>query len=109
MAVSRFTLVQNPDGYQTFLRSAPGYIDARSLAATTNETVTIPTGATKVIFSANGDFYVNPNSGTAAVPGDVTDGSASEMNPAGYADLTPGGTFGIIAPAATVVTLAFYA
>ena len=109
MAVNALTMSVNNSGYVTYLRQAPTYINARVLAATTNESVTIPTGATQVVFSANGDFYVNPNSGTAAVPSDdVTDGSGSELNPVGYSGLVAGSTFGIIAPAATNVTMAFY-
>lgn len=108
MAVNALILSTNTTGYVTYLRSAPGYIDARLLAASTNETVTVPTDATQVVFSANADFYVNPNSGTAAVPSDVTDGTASEMNPVGYSGLSAGGTFGIISPVACRVTMAFY-
>lgn len=108
MAVNELKMSVTNGGYVSYLRNAPSYIDARSLAATTNETVTIPALATKVIFSANGDFYANPNSGTAAVPGDVTDGTASELNPIGYSNLVAGGTFGLIAPVATIVTMAFY-
>ena len=109
MAVNELTMSVATSGYVSYLRSYPTYIDARVLAATTNEEVTIPSGATKVIFSANADFYCNPNSGTAAIPAaDVTDGTGSEINPIGYSNLTPGGSFGLIAPAATIVTMAFY-
>ena len=84
------------------------YVDARVLAASTNETVTVPTGARFVFFSSTGNFYVNFQSGTAAIPsGDVTDGSASILNPAGryINEITQ---FGIIAPADTIVTMEFY-
>ena len=109
MPANRLLLSVNTTGYVTYLRNAPTYIDARVLAASTNETVTIPADATQVIFSANADFYVNPNSGTAAVPaGDVTDGTGSELNPVGYSGLLAGGTFGIISPVAATITMAFY-
>lgn len=76
----------------SFALSRPDYVDARVLAANTAEQHTIPTftdhlGNTKtarhVIFNATADFYAaygtNP---TAAVPAaDVTDGTASELNP----------------------------
>lgn len=83
------------------------YVDARSLGVGINEDHTIPAGAKYVIFSATGDFYAKIG-GTAAVPADVTDGSASELNPLvrhiGDADTT----IGLISPAAQVVTMAFY-
>ena len=86
------------NGELTFARCAPFYIDARDLAANTNETHTVPAGADFVFFSADGDFYAKPN-GAAAVPGDVTDGTASELKP-GHWDLNGVTSIGLIAPAA---------
>ena len=98
---------RDANGELAFLRSAPTYIDARDLAANTNETHTVPAGAEGVYFSADGDFYAKPN-GAAAIPGDVTDGSASEINPKGWY-LGDGITsIGLIAPAARKITLSFY-
>jgi len=94
------------NGEQTFARSAPTYIDARDLAANTNETHTVPAGADFVYFSADGDFYAKTN-GAAAVPGDVTDGTASEMNPKHW-DLNGVTSIGLIASAARKITLSFY-
>jgi hypothetical protein len=94
------------NGEQVFARSAPFYIDARDLAANTNETHTVPAGADYVILSADGDFYAKPN-GAAAVPGDVTDGTASELNSYHW-DLNGVTSIGLIAPAARKVTLSFY-
>ena len=94
------------NGEQIFARSAPFYIDARDLAANTNETHTVPAGADVVIFSADGDFYAKPNS-AAAVPSDVTDGTASELNPSHW-DVGNVTTIGLIASAARKVTLSFY-
>lgn len=84
------------------------YILAKSLAANTAEAFTVPTGAKVVLFSSNVDFYANPYT-TAAVPGDTTDGSASELNPVAY--LLPQGTssISVIAPSAGIVTASFYA
>lgn len=104
--LTALTMRQGANGEQIFARSAPLYVDARDLAATTNETHTVPTGADYVIFSADGDFYAKPN-GAAAVPSDVTDGTASELNPLCW-DLTGVVTIGLIASAARKVTLSFY-
>ncbi len=95
------------NGELTFARSAPGYIDARALAANTAESHTVPAGAKFVIFGSDGDFYARPN-GAASVPGsDVTDGSGSELNPVIW-DLTGVTSIGLVASAVRVVTLTFY-
>lgn len=60
------------------------WIDARALSAGgAAETFQAPAGARFVLFSGNGDFYcrIAPASTAATVPGDTTDGSASELNP----------------------------
>lgn len=83
------------------------HIDARVLAASTAETVTVPTGATAVFFSSTADFYVNAFI-TATVPAaDVTDGTASELNPL-QRSVQGIASFSMIAPAAATITMAFY-
>lgn len=82
-------------------------INAYVLVANTAQTVTVPTGATIAAFSANGNFYVNWTT-TATVPAaNVTSGLASELNPTTRRTLG-GTTFSIIAPIATIVTIAYY-
>ena len=117
--LTALTMRPGANGEPIFARSAPLYIDARDLAVTTNETHTVPAGADYVgerfdlrapedyaIFSGDGDFYAKPN-GAAAVPGDVTDGTASELNPVIW-DLNGVTSIGLIASAARKVTLSFY-
>lgn len=64
------------------------YIDTRVLAANTAETVTVPQDADSkyanyVYLTPNADIYIK-RTGTAAVAAaDVTDGSGSELLPAG--------------------------
>lgn len=95
-------------GYASYIRGAPSYIDARVLAANVNETITIPAGANAVIFSATCASFYAKIGATATVPaGDVTDGTASELNPASW--FTGAATqIGIIAPATCTVTLTWY-
>lgn len=90
-----------------FARQAPAHVDARALATTTNETHTVPAGAKYVVFGAAADFYAKPG-GAAAIPsGDVTDGSASELNPVmWYVGATS--TIGLISATAQTITLTFY-
>ena len=92
----------------SFLRLPPSYINARVLAANTAESATPPTSARYVIFSAScAAFYVLVG-GTATVPaGDVTDGTASELNPSGYSIEGPT-AISIISPTTCTVTLTFY-
>lgn len=94
-------------------RPVPAYVLARSLAASTAESISVPTvngvQARYVIFSSNCDFYVNGYT-TATVPGDTTDGTASELNPAGYAIPADVTTLSVITAASSgIVTAAFYA
>ena len=104
--LTALTMRPGANGEPIFARSAPTYIDARDLAATTNETHTVPAGADYVTFSGDGDFYAKPN-GAAAVPSDVTDGTASELNPVIW-DLNGVTSIGLISPVARKVTLSFY-
>jgi hypothetical protein len=107
MAVNALYSSTEAYGRATWARNPPAHVNAAVLAAGTNESVTVPAGAAYVVFSAIGDFYARPG-GTAAVPAaDVTDGSASELNPAIW-HVTAGATIGLIAPEANIVTLSFY-
>lgn len=93
---------------------SPSYVDARVLAASTAETVTIPTGtgskaARYVQFKATGNFYFNGYAAAAVPAADVTDGSASMLNPDLLYIGDVGADFSIIAPTAdTIVTMAFF-
>lgn len=103
------TMTPFPQGYGEIPRPLSTSIMARALAANTAENITAPAGSTRVIFSCTANFYVNPYT-TATVPGDTTDGTASELNPSGYsfsAGELP--VFSVISDAACVITAAFYA
>jgi hypothetical protein len=100
-------LVAFKQGYSEIPRPPPTSVMARSLAASVAESIAVPSGAKYVIFGANGIFYAHCYT-TATVPSDTTDGTASEASPAGYelpAEVT---TISVIAPAAAIVTAAFY-
>ena len=94
--------------YPSYVLQATTKIDALVLAASSAETMTVPTGSAFVRFGANCPvIYVRRNA-TAAVPGsDVTDGSASEINPAAWAldDVT---TISVIAPTTCNVSFSWY-
>lgn len=70
-----------PQSVQDFFSLPPSnYVQARALSASTAETIVPPAWAKYVLFACTDNFYVNYTT-TATVPGDTTDGSASELNP----------------------------
>lgn len=88
------------------LRPMSDHVQARVLAAGVGGLITVPAGAQYVIFSCTVNFYCR--STTAAVPAaDITDGSAAELNPAGY-HVSAGDVLAVISPEAGVLTAAFY-
>lgn len=100
-------------GSGNYLRTPPNYVLSRALSASTAESFTVPTDqngqkAEHVIFSANCDFYVNTVT-TATVPGDVTDGSASVLNPTGYYLKGQVTTISVISAGTCIVTAEFWA
>ena len=94
--------------FPTWCRRTSDYVNARSLAAGVAEDTTVPTGAKKVLFSCTGNFYAKVGTGSASVPGDVTNGSAAELNPSAWV-VTAGEIISVISPVACVITLSYYA
>ena len=96
----------NLDSTRQFAIPRPTYVLARSLAANTAESMTVPTDAKYVLFASTGNFHVSYTT-TATVPGDTTDGTACELNPElrNIAGVT---TISVISSAACIVTAAFY-
>lgn len=81
--VSPIEVVQS--GMDAFALRQSNWIDARALTAGgAAETFQSPALARYVLFSADGDFYckIAVASTVATVPGDTTDGTAAELNPA---------------------------
>jgi len=94
------------NGNNLFALPYPDYVLCRALAASTAESMTVPNGASFAVFSATADFYANYTT-TATVPGDVTDGTASELNPS-VRDIKGVSTISIISAGTPIVTVAFY-
>lgn len=107
-AQNAFQIMPDSTGNKgTLIRMLPSYVNARSLAANVGEDTTVPSGAKKVLFAATCNFYAKVG-GTATVPGDVTNGSAAELNPAAWHLDGTTTTIGLISPSACVVTVTFY-
>lgn len=91
----------------TYLRRMPTHVNALTLAASTAESFTIPSGALYVVFSSEADFWCRRDA-TASVPtGDVTDGTSAELNPTGY-EIFGITSISVISETAQIITAAFY-
>ena len=95
---------------------APGenysdYKDAIVLVANTNQTINIPTGAKYARFKSTGssDFWIKFG-GAAAVPSaNVTDGTASRLNPDGIIGIDGATTVGIISAVVCTISIEYWA
>ena len=95
-------------GGASYIREPAEYVDARVLAADSSETHTVPSGARFVLFSADCvEFYAKTGASAAVPSGDVTDGTASALNPAAWA-LSGVSQISLISPTACTITLEFY-
>jgi hypothetical protein len=107
MAIVPYMLTRDAAGNNSMIGRVPEWVDARVLAAGVAESHTVPTGADIVEISSTAAFYCKPN-GTAAVPAaDVSDGTASELNPTGYV-LRGVTSLGLISAPGATVTMKFY-
>lgn len=103
------TVNRGANGEHTYAIPAPDYVNSYALGASVAETVTIPSGATVAMFSALSDFYVSYGTAATVPSGDVTDGSASELNPT-VRDISGYSTLSIVSPTGSnQVTITFYA
>lgn len=100
------------NGYS--VRGAPIYVDARVLSAGVAKSVTAPTfpaepaARVTAIFSTNCPDYYLASGRTAAEPTvDVSDGTASERNPAAL-QFAQGDAYSMEAPTSCKVTITYY-
>jgi len=100
------TIASGANGHPTYSLPAPDTINGVALLAGVAESITIPSGARHVIFSATDDFYARYG-GTAAVITDTTDGTGSELNPV-IRTLLSSDTISVIADAGCNITASFY-
>jgi hypothetical protein len=84
-------------------------VNAVALAAATAESITVPATASIVRLVATLDSYVK-FTGTATVPVDTVDGTASELMPAGKEQwyYIKGLTISVISAGTPIVTASFY-
>lgn len=77
------------------------------LAAGTGRALTVPVGAKVALFSATGNFWLKADAVPPLPVGDILDGSAPELNPAGR--MVEGvSSLGVVAPVACTLSIAFY-
>lgn len=99
---------EHQKGFASYIRVAPAYVDVKFLLAGVNQTYTIPANADAVIFSSSCAAFYAIIGPTAAVPvANVTNGTASELNPSSW--YTGRATqIGLISPTDCTITLAWY-
>ena len=77
------------------------------LAASTEETLAVPSGYRMVLFTSTADFWATIG-GTAAVPAaDITNGSSAELNPV-LRRVDDGDTISVISATDAIVHMAFF-
>lgn len=92
-------------------RGPSDYVCSRVLLANVAERVTVPSTANFVVISGTSNLYVSFGGGgvTAAVPTDLDDGTASELNGASYyIDPATYTNISVISAVDSIATLAFY-
>lgn len=96
--------------HQQGMRMPPQYVNALALVANTHERQAIPSGYQYVVINSTANIYCRLGDETvvASAPGDVVDGTASELNPTGYVIHDDYSHISIISPANCIVTLAYY-
>lgn len=107
--MKKLTMLADANGANLFAMPAPQNTDdvmSRQLAASVAESITVPSGARFVLFSATADFYANYGA-TATVPADNTTGTASELNPS-VRDIRGVTTISVISAGTPIVTAVFY-
>lgn len=107
-AQTTFRIMPETGGnYSSSIRLAPTYVNALVLAPGVSETFSVQATIRWMLFSSTCDFYAKTGA-TAAVPAaDVTDGTASELNPSAW--FVEGSTqVSVISASACTVTAAYY-
>ncbi len=109
-SIATFKIFRDREGGDpTSIRTAPLWVNKKTLTANAHYEDTIPTGANMVIISSTADLFVSCT-GTATTT-DATDGTASELNPEGYSfnSVTPQPTsISVISKGTPDVTFSYY-
>lgn len=94
--------------FSSSVRNVSQCVNGSTLAANVAETVTVPPGARIVLFSSDCSFYAAAGASAAALTGDVTDGTASEQNPAHWGLDGTVTQVTVISTAACHITYSYY-
>lgn len=107
----KVNLARDNNGVNLGLRPQSDTINGLLLATDTSENQAIPSGAKYVFINSDVDIYVKlgtDNTVAATKTTDTTDGTASELNPVGYAILSGQTYIAVIAGAPAHVTFSYY-
>lgn len=85
-ALNRLSFMKDAGGARISLPAAFEFGNQLNITAGVPKYLTVPTGATHVIFACETNFYVKPGGVTPLTrpAGDLTDGTAWDINPEGY-------------------------
>ena len=103
------TKLRVPNAVLTQRLRLPDWVDAKSLAANTAESYTVPAGVGFIVMTGSAaGFYIN-GQGTASAPADTSDGTASFWIPSSAEFVVDTGDVISIMPLVTnTVTIACY-
>lgn len=99
------------NSHQVLLRPFSDKVYNLVLSANVEDHVTIPTGATRVVINGTAVYFckIGPAGTTSAVPvADVTDGSGSTIQSAGYSLQQTDTVISCISTVSCIVSLEFY-
>ena len=98
-----------PEAARVIEYNSSDYVNTYVLSALTTATVTVPTGATIVAFSATAPFYATfGTTSTTVVPtANITNGTGAVLNPT-VRSINGVSVMGLIAPTSAVVTVSYY-
>lgn len=99
------------DSHQVLVRSFSDKVNMFVLTSNTESHQTVPAGATRVIISGTAVYYtkIGPTGTAAAIPsGNVTDGTGSAIQSAGYALSSTDTVISFISPSSCIVSLEYY-
>lgn len=102
-----FRSVPDKYGATTGFRDIPPSVTTLVLAAGVAETITVPTGAQRAVFSFTGNIFVKKGVSVDIPTVSTTDGTGAEINPNAYI-VSGGDQISIISPDAVLVSVAFY-
>ncbi|WP_298333818.1 hypothetical protein [Asticcacaulis sp.] len=94
-------------GFPMAIVNVSDHVCCLQLIAGQAKQLTVPAGANIALFAATGPFWCRIGGAVTLPTGDISDGTAPELNPAGR-NVEAGQILGLVAPAACAISISFY-